>query len=60
MMCADIARLLRAVVNAIDRRSYATIAHADVAIAVGGGVRARARQCAEGAELARVAEQVGE
>ena len=59
-MCAEIARLLRAVVDALDRRSYAAIAHADVAITGGSGVRARARQRAEGAELARVAEQVGE
>ena len=56
MLCAEIARLLRAVVNAIDRRSYTIIADADVAVTGGGGVRARARQCAEGTELARVAE----
>ena len=48
--------LLRAVVDAIDRRLYAPIAHANVAISGGSGVRARARQRAEGAELVRVME----
>ena len=52
----DARYLLRAVIDAIDRRPYAPIAHANVAITGGSGVRARARQRAEGAELVRVME----